>query len=205
MIESIKMLNLPQSYKLLIGKEDSQDTNLKTSVSYKVNYHLFLIEFVQKALNNFDQYKIRLEKTDWKVLLEDKKDGLIVWQRTSEEGLKAMKAQAIIDWSPQDVFRVIGDSAYRKDYDAVYDEGRILQKIADQTFIMYQKTKKIAVVSARDFVFMLHMNRVRIHCNHFIITKGCRWNHLLACLINRERRFSSRAKGSRQRLVISKF
>ena len=69
--------------------------------------------------------------TDWKVLLEDKNEGLTVWQRTSEDGHKAMKAMALINWSPDDIIRVIGDANYRKDYDKVYDDGRILQKIAD--------------------------------------------------------------------------
>lgn len=34
-----------------------------------------------------------------------------------------------------------------------------LQRIADQTFLVHHKTKKILVVGPRDFVIMLHANR----------------------------------------------
>lgn len=37
-----------------------------------------------------------------------------------------MKAQAIIEWSPDDIVKVIGDQNYRRDYDAVYDDGQML-------------------------------------------------------------------------------
>ncbi len=71
-----------------------------------------------------------------------------------------MKAEAIIERSVDDIFRVIGDIVTRKDYDATYDDGWALEKVAHQTFIQYQRTKKVAVVSARDFIYILHMNKV---------------------------------------------
>lgn len=72
-----------------------------------------------------------------------------------------MRAEAIIDRSPDEVFRIIGNLKFRKDYDDTYDDGYALQAIAHQTFIQYQKTKKVAVVSARDFVYILSINKVK--------------------------------------------
>lgn len=82
----------------------------------------------------YEAYMNGLEKPDWKVITDDKKVGLTIWQRT-ENGLKAMKAQAVIDKTADDVFKVIGDIKTRKDYDATYDDGWALEKVAHQTFI----------------------------------------------------------------------
>jgi len=70
-----------------------------------------------------------------------------------------MKAQAVIEFPPSVVIKVIGNANYRTDYDPVYDYSNFLMKVAHQTFIVHQKTKKVAVVSARDFIFVLHLNK----------------------------------------------
>lgn len=66
---------------------------------------------------------------DWKIITDDKKVGLKIWQR-NEGGLKAMKAEGIIDKKPEDVFKVIVDLTIRKDYDETYDDGYALEKVA---------------------------------------------------------------------------
>ena len=71
-----------------------------------------------------------------------------------------MKAEAYINRTPEEIFQVIGDLTLRRDYDDTYDDGWCLDVIAHQTFIQYQRTKKIAVVSARDFIYILHVNKV---------------------------------------------
>ena len=73
-----------------------------------------------------------------------------------------MKAQAVIEFPPSVVIKVIGNANYRADYDPVYDYSNFLMKVAHQTFIVHQKTKKVAVVSARDFIFVLHLNKVSL-------------------------------------------
>ena len=83
-----------------------------------------------------------------------------IWLRTTAEGCNGMKAQGIVNRSPLQIFKVISNDDYRKTYDATYDEGRLLEKIAVQTFFVYQKSRKIAIVSARDFVLILHYNTV---------------------------------------------
>ena len=89
---------------------------------------------MRKALGFYDEYMRGWDKPDWKAITEDKKAGLMVWQR-NEGGLKAMKAEAVIERPVDDIFRVIGDLATRKDYDATYDDGWALDKIAHQTFL----------------------------------------------------------------------
>lgn len=44
-------------------------------------------------------------------------------------------------------------------YDPTYDDGYFIERIADQTFLMYHKTKKVMVVGPRDFVMILHFNK----------------------------------------------
>lgn len=56
------------------------------------------------------------------------------------------------------MFKLAGNNAYRHLYDANNDSGKMFAKVADQTFIVYQKTKKVAVVSARDFILIAHYN-----------------------------------------------
>jgi hypothetical protein len=68
--------------------------------------------------------------SDWKILVEDKKESLKIWQRTSEKGLKCMKAQSIIERKASDIIKVIGDARYRNDYDPVYDHSIFLEKVA---------------------------------------------------------------------------
>ena len=47
---------------------------------------------IRKATSMFDEYEKRMSLPDWKVSTEDKKEGLTIWQRTTPEGLNAMKA-----------------------------------------------------------------------------------------------------------------
>ena len=102
-------------------------------VIIKNNY--VYIEYVDLISTFYDKYVGALTLPDWKVITEDKKVGLTIWQRSDSRGLKAMKAEAYIDRSPEEIFRYIGDLSYRKDYDDTYDDGYALDKIADQTFI----------------------------------------------------------------------
>lgn len=83
------------------------------------------------ALAKFDEYESQITLAEWKTLQEDKKEGLHIWQRTSASGLKCMKAVAVIERSPEAIIKVIGDSAYRNDYDPVYDYSTFLEKVAD--------------------------------------------------------------------------
>ena len=105
-----------------------------------------------------EEYEKRWVHPDWKITTDDKKEGIQIWLRTTPSGDNAMKAQAIVNRSPMQVFKVIGNDSYRKTYDETYGEGFLIEKIADQTYFVYQRSKKIAIVSARDFILILHIN-----------------------------------------------
>jgi peptidyl-tRNA hydrolase len=77
----------------------------------------------------------------------------------SSEGLNTIKAKAIINRNAQTIFRVIGDAKYKKLFDPVYDYDQFIERIADQTFLVYYKTKAVFVVGPRDFVLVLHANQ----------------------------------------------
>jgi hypothetical protein len=44
-----------------------------------------------------------------------------------------MKATGIIDFSPDQIIRILGDPnpLWRKDYDAMFDEAKMIKKIGD--------------------------------------------------------------------------
>ena len=105
-----------------------------------------------------EEYEKRWVHPDWKITTDDKKEGIQIWLRTTPSGDNAMKAQAIVNRSPMQVFKVIGNDSYRKTYDETYGEGFLIEKIADQTYFVYQRSRKIAIVSARDFILILHFN-----------------------------------------------
>ena len=103
----------------------------------KLRVIVTIVEYLRQALDNFATYERQLSLPTWKPLTDDTKVGLKIWQRSTDLGLKAMKAQAIIDRPAHQIIKVIGDSNYRTDYDPVYDHSNYLMKVADQTFIVY--------------------------------------------------------------------
>ncbi len=56
------------------------------------------------------------------------------------------------------LFLIFGDERNKKLYDDSFDEGYLIEKFADQSYFSWFKVKKVAIVSARDFVIILHFN-----------------------------------------------
>lgn len=71
-----------------------------------------------------------------------------------------MKAQGIINHSPEHIFVTIGNGENKKLFDKTFEEAINLEKIADQTFFQWQKVKKVAIVSARDMALIVHYNKM---------------------------------------------
>jgi len=70
-----------------------------------------------------------LEATDWKVLTDDKKEGLVVSLRTSANGISTVKSTGIVEFPALDIFRAISDPAVRKDYDGVFDSSHVIEVV----------------------------------------------------------------------------
>jgi hypothetical protein len=80
------------------------------------------IPYLNKVLAARVQYEERLEHPDWKVSVDDKKDGLTIWVRTTSDGFNAVKAQGIINHSPEQIFVTIGNGDNKKLFDDTYDD-----------------------------------------------------------------------------------
>ena len=59
-----------------------------------------------------------------------------------------------------DVFKTLCDGAYRQIYDVNIDETTYMKKICANVTVLYQLSKKIAIVSPRDFVIINYMHQV---------------------------------------------
>eukprot|EP00350_Pseudokeronopsis_sp_OXSARD2_P002030 CAMPEP_0170554910 /NCGR_PEP_ID=MMETSP0211-20121228/12787_1 /TAXON_ID=311385 /ORGANISM="Pseudokeronopsis sp., Strain OXSARD2" /LENGTH=204 /DNA_ID=CAMNT_0010864349 /DNA_START=1642 /DNA_END=2256 /DNA_ORIENTATION=+ len=111
------------------------------------------------ALSKLEQYEEGVLYEDWTDLVNDRKMGVIIQSRTSPSGGNSIKATGTLDYPAEDIFKVIGNSAYRQIYDKNYDQGHYVMKIGKQAMLIYQKTKKISVVSARDFLLVMIYNK----------------------------------------------
>ena len=58
------------------------------------------------------------------------------------------------------MFACIHDSRYRPMYDDNIEKAEVLSKVAANTYMIYQKTKSMLVVSSRDFVLTHHVCHV---------------------------------------------
>lgn len=117
------------------------------------------LPMIKTGLGAIQEFHKKWAHPDWKQVVADPEEGLDVWQRTTEDGLSSVKATAIIDRTANQIFRAIGDNKYRHLYDSMFDCSHFIERIADQTYIAYHKTKKIQIVQPRDFVLVLHANK----------------------------------------------
>jgi len=117
-------------------------------------------ELMKIALKKCDQFIELMNQEDWKETLNDRKNKLMIWTRPGQNGNNSVKCRGPVNFPPEIIFKVIGDSKYRKTYDKNYDSGHFLMKVGAQTYIFYQKTAKIMIVSARDFIVLLTMNQL---------------------------------------------
>ena len=72
-----------------------------------------------------------------------------------------MKATSVYDYPLMQVFATLHDSRYRTIYDDNIHSASVLSKVAANTYMIYQKTKSMFVVSSRDLVLAHHVCRVQ--------------------------------------------
>ena len=70
------------------------------------------------------------------------------------------KATGVVSHSAEAVLRTLCDGAYRTSYDVNVIQNDYLQKICANTYAIYQRAKKIYVVSSRDFVLVTYFHQV---------------------------------------------
>ena len=71
-----------------------------------------------------------------------------------------MKSVGTINFSLMEVFCCLHNADYRLLYDENIEVAQVLSKVAANTYMIYQKTKSMFVVSSRDLVLCHHVSRI---------------------------------------------
>ena len=105
------------------------------------------------------EYLFKLRgSSGWENSVDDKKAGVKIDTKKTEHDLVAVHATGIIPFSMREIFCIIHDNHYKKQYDKDIDQSHVLKKIAANTYYLYQKSKAMTFVAARDFVLMHHIS-----------------------------------------------
>lgn len=59
-----------------------------------------------------DEFDKRWESPEWKLNIDDKKEGVIIHMKPIIDNISSVKSTACIDRTPMDVFRVLGNDTY---------------------------------------------------------------------------------------------
>lgn len=71
-----------------------------------------------------------------------------MWHRSSERGLACLKATGLLDYTPRQVWlALMGGMKYKSLYDKNIDESTRFEKVVPNTYTMYQRTRKIPLIS----------------------------------------------------------
>ena len=98
----------------------------------------------------FDQLRALQRDSGWSVIEE--KDGVVVEFKKSERGILMMRANATLDYPPKDVFRFMQNIDYKYKWDINVDKVAHVKKVGVNGMVSQLKTKKVLIVSSRDFV-----------------------------------------------------
>lgn len=90
---------------------------------------------------------------------ETKGPGLNVSYHTSPRGYNVLKATGVLPHHVDWCFKTLADGEARLKYDVNIQETSFIKKVAVNTYVGYQKSKKIVIVSERDFVIVQHFVR----------------------------------------------
>ncbi|CAD8140729.1 unnamed protein product [Paramecium octaurelia] len=132
--------------------------------------------------NNYDQL---LEETKTKILsivelkpenqwtLDTNKDGYVIYTRNNpENGLKINRTETNAAVDPEEFVNFVIDMTRKKEYDANFLEGRLIDKLDEKTFIFYARGKPPTFfIDARDFCLLSRV--YKLGDDHFMtITKS---------------------------------
>lgn len=108
---------------------------------------------VRTSREKMEEWRAMRASADW-VEQENAKDGLQCWYRTSARGLNTFKCSRVLPARVLDVFRTLLDDAYRQAYDDNNAETKFLKKFCENTFCLYERSKKVLVVAPREFLLI---------------------------------------------------
>lgn len=101
-----------------------------------------------------------MHRGDWEVSDTNKKEGYVISLATSANGIPCLKSSGTMPYNIMQVFACLHDKRYRPIYDNNIENADILSKVAANTYMIYQKTKSMLVVSSRDLVLTHHVAKV---------------------------------------------
>ena len=98
-------------------------------------------------------------KDDW--TNQANTDGVKIDYRISTRGFNTLKASAVLPFNIMDIFCTMMSPEHRPQYDDNIDpSSNTIKRLADNTTAIYQKSKKILILSSRDFVLISYLHKV---------------------------------------------
>ena len=117
--------------------------------------------FIAQALVKRDEWLNFCASSQWEVTDNNKKDDITISQCMSSHNIPSMKSSGVINNSLMQVFATLHDSRYRTIYDGNIEVAEVISKVAANSYMIYQKTKAMLMVSSRDLVLSHHVCRVQ--------------------------------------------
>ena len=109
------------------------------------------------AISKRDEW-LRINKmTDW---TNQETSEITVDYRISERGTNTMRASRVLPYKVMDVFRTLNAGYLRQQFDVNISKTQTLQRICCNCTLIYQASKKIMIVSPRDFVLINFVTKV---------------------------------------------
>lgn len=120
------------------------------------NYTQEQRRFVRLSQDKLQEWMDLFRRTDW--ISQENADGLTVDYRVSDRKFNTMKASKVLPYKNTDVFKLLCANPYRQSYDVNIAKNESIKRICANVTAIYQASKKILVVSPRDFVLVNFMH-----------------------------------------------
>lgn len=105
--------------------------------------------FILKAKNNIETLLELENHTDWKQI--NQKGTNIVYSMDAPGGLRCIKGEGFIDFSPKEVCEYLKRPNVQKQYDDQFAEGGVVQSLSMETQFIFNRFKGVFLVDGRDF------------------------------------------------------
>lgn len=107
------------------------------------------------------EFERTLNESKWINQVTDPKNDVTIDYIISPRGHNCFRAYGHMPYPVDYVFKTICGK-YRETYDINIEENKVLSKECANTYTIYQKSKKMFVVSSRDFVLLNHVEKVSV-------------------------------------------
>ena len=112
-----------------------------------------------KDVAESDLIKALEDQTGWEFVTEKRE--VIVWSKTiQDEPISTFKGEGIIAKSTKEVLQYLTDEKKRGEWDLFFENGGILNKINEQTGIVFYQTKSTYTTWPRDFILLVNGSKL---------------------------------------------